>query len=182
MLSGEESSIGWLKAFEAIQHAASHDDEWRNCLGRPGAEMPKCGIHLAVFVEPFLGYVLDGSKSVESRFSVNRCAPYGRVHRGDVLLLKRAGGGVVGIARVVTVWFYHLDEASWSMIRETFSAALRAQDPDFWEKRRNATCATLMRIDRVLAFKPIRWEKRDRRGWVVLQASEEESLFRGDHE
>ena len=57
-----------------------------------------------------------------------------------------------------------------------------AQDPEFWEHRRAASYATLMSIDHVLALKPIEWEKRDRRGWVVVRSVGQPSLFRGDDE
>jgi len=103
----------WVEPFDQIRRAVAADDVWSAILGDPGSGLPRCGIHLAVFVEPFLGYVLDGSKTVESRFSVNRCAPFGKVNRHDVVLLKRAGGPVVGLAQVRTVWSYLLEESSW---------------------------------------------------------------------
>src|SRR5215469_6001323 len=158
----------WLKPFDQIRRVVADDSLWRSVLGAAGSEPPSCGVHLAVLVEPFLGYVLNGSKTVESRFSVKRCVPFGRVNRGDVLLLKRTGGPVVGIARVRVVWSYSLDESSWGEIRERFAEALRAQDPKFWEQRRGASYATLMAIDQVLELTPVEWEKRDRRGWVVV--------------
>ena len=111
-----------------------------------------------------------------------RDVPFGKVSQGDVVLLKRAGGPVVGIARVRTVWSYQLDESSWEVIREQFAKALRAQDPEFWERRRGASYATLMLIDHVLALEPVEWEKRDRRGWVVVRSVGQPSLFRGDDE
>ena len=80
-----------------------------------------------MFVQPFLGYVLDGSKTVESRFSVKRCAPFEKVSQGDVVLLKGAGGPVVGIARVRTVWSFDLDETSWGVIRERFAKRVRTK-------------------------------------------------------
>ena len=40
-------------------------------------------VHLAVMVEPYLSRVLDGSKTMESRFSRKKIAPWGaRVIRG----------------------------------------------------------------------------------------------------
>jgi hypothetical protein len=134
---------------------------------------------LAVFVDPFLDYILDGSKTVESRFSANRCAPFGKVCRGDIVLLKGTGGPVIGIARIGAVWSYRLNDSSWRLIRERFAAALRAQTPDFWEQRSGAAFATLMSIDRVRRLAPVEWKKRDRRGWVVLQPARPPSLLRG---
>jgi hypothetical protein len=172
----------WRKQFDAIRRAVADNGVWGDLLGAPGAKLPSCGIHLAVFVEPFLGYVLDGSKTVESRFSVNRCAPFGRVSQSDVVLLKRAGGPVVGIAQVRAVWSYHLDKSSLRLIRKRFAEALHAQDPGFWEQRREATYATLMSIEHVLGLKPLEWKKRDRRGWVVIRSMGQPSLFGGTDE
>ena len=176
-MPADATNTTWLKPFDEIRRAVMDDGVWRGVLGAPGSELPTCGIHLAVFVEPFLGYILDGTKTVESRFSVNRCAPFGRVSKGDVVLLKRAGGPVVGIVRVWAVWTYRLEEKSWGLIRQQFAKALRVQDPEFWERRRAASYATLMSIDRVLTLKPIEWAKRDRRGWVILQSKDEPLLF-----
>jgi hypothetical protein len=125
-------------------------------------------VHMAVFVEPYLQYILDGRKTIESRFSVNRCPPYGRVREGDIVLLKRSGGPVYGICQVAQVWFYRLDRKSWEEIRENFSLALCAQDPQFWKDREAASFATLMRIKNVRSIDPIEIPKKDRRGWVFI--------------
>ncbi len=124
-------------------------------------------LHLAVFVEPYLSYLLDGSKTVESRFSKRPIAPHGRVRPGDAILLKASGKPIVGWCRAGTVWDYELDRSTWTEIRERFSPALRAQD-DFWESRRSAHFATLIQVEGVQPATPIPIPKRDRRGWVVL--------------
>lgn len=125
-------------------------------------------IHLAVFVEPYLQYVLEGKKTVESRFSTRRFAPYQQVDAGDVILLKQSGGPIVGICQVSYVWFYQLDPASWQEIQARFAQALCAQDPVFWQQRAHAAFATLMRVRNVAALPAQPVTKRDRRGWVVL--------------
>jgi hypothetical protein len=181
-MAKDATKATWAEQFDEIRRAVATARVWRSMLGAPGSDLPSCGIHLAVFIEPFLSYVLDGSKTVESRFSINRCAPFGKVNQGDVILLKRAGGPVVGIARVQTVWSYHLEKSSWIAIRKQFAEALHAQDPEFWEQRRAASYATLMSLDRVQTFKPLEWKKRDRRGWIVFQNVWKPSLFRGDDE
>jgi ASC-1-like (ASCH) protein len=133
-------------------------------------------LHLAVCIEPFLRYILDGQKTIESRFSSMRCAPYERVKLGDVVLLKKAGGPVVGLCQIASVRFYQLEEDSWREIK-TFATEICAEDPTFWEAREDASFATLMRIKHVQAINPIKVEKKDRRGWVVLQrASQQPTL------
>jgi membrane-associated protease RseP (regulator of RpoE activity) len=181
-MATDAKNTTWLKPFEEVRRAVAGDEHWSLALGAPGSTLPACGIHLAVFVAPFLGYVLDGSKTVESRFSVNRTPPYGKVCQGDVILLKQSGGPVVGLARVQTVWSYHLDEESLRFIRERFASALCAQDPGFWKGKVSAAFATLMAIHQVLAVEDIAWEKRDRRGWVVVQGAADATPFRGNDE
>lgn len=149
---------------------AVHDDPvWVERLTRlRGANGSPFSLHLAVFVEPYLQYVLQGAKTIESRFSLRRSAPYGRVRPDDLLLLKRSGGPITGICTVSNVWLYHLDPASWQFIRREFAQALCAQDPAFWQQREHANFATLMRVENVRAIAPMTFPKRDRRGWVVL--------------
>lgn len=135
------------------------------------------GIHLAIFVEPYLQYILDGKKTIESRFSINRFPPYHRVFTGDVLLLKKSGGPIIGICEVTDVWSYELDKNSWAEIRKDFTIALHVQDPEFWARRQHASFATLMKLKKPMKTSPIFLDKRDRRGWVVLkQSSNQTSL------
>lgn len=134
---------------------------------RPFETGSDVSLHLAVFVEPYLSYVLDGSKTVESRFSTRPIPPHGCVREGDVILLKPSGRPIVGWCRAGTVWSYELDPSSWEEIRDRFSPALRAQD-DFWETRQAAQYATLIRVEDVHEVVPTPIDKRDRRGWVVL--------------
>lgn len=136
-------------------------------------------IHLAVFVAPFLEHILSGKKTVESRFSTVRFPPYGRVSRGDLVLLKESGGPVVGICEVGAAWFYRLNGESWKTIRREFAAALCAEDPEFWESREQAEFATLMYVSRAKRLQPVEWPKRDRRGWVVVRGGELGPLFGG---
>lgn len=130
------------------------------------------GIHLAVFQEPYLTYMLDGTKTVESRFATRRFAPYGLAAPGDWILIKQTSGPVVGIAHVVKARSYELDAAKLRTIRAEFGAAIRAEIAGFWDERREARYATLLEIDepRTLAT-PITCPKRDRRGWIVLRPS-----------
>lgn len=135
------------------------------------------GLHLAILLEPYLEYILAGLKTVESRFSVKRVPPYQSIQRGDVVLLKRVSGPIVGIAEASDAWFYQLDPVSWESIRGEFTEALCAQDPDFWEIRKSASFATLIRLRNVRRVRPLHFTKRDRRGWVVLLAcSDQETL------
>lgn len=137
-----------------------------------GPPHPTVAVHLAVFVEPFLRYVLEGRKTVESRFSVRPIPPYRSVAKGDVILLKRSGGPVVGMCEAAEAWDYVLDPTTWRSIRAEYAVALCAQDAIFWSQRQHARYATLIRIANVRRLEvPFEVPKRDRRGWVVFRRS-----------
>lgn len=155
---------------DEVRTAIQHDPFWEGYLAQSTSQngVP-FALHLAILVEPYLQFILDGRKTVESRFSARRRAPYQRVQRGDVVLLKRSSGPIVGLCQIADAWFYRLDPRSWETIRKEFTEALCAQDPAFWKTRRHASFATLMRLHHVQSITPMTCAKRDRRGWVILQ-------------
>src|SRR5271166_6249805 len=77
------------------------------CLDTPFADSlnghDAVGVHLAVFVEPYLSFLLHGQKTVESRFSINKHAAYEQVGNGDILVLKKSSGPVCGTGRITNV-------------------------------------------------------------------------------
>jgi len=158
---------------EELKSAVQNDPFWSDFLARFISGSSPYAIHLAIFVKPYLDLVLNGRKTIESRFSSRRIIPYERVNSGDVVLLKESGGDIVGLCRIAYAWFYKLDIHSWQTIREEYTQALCAQDPDFWEKRKAASFATLMQLCQVHKISPIKISKRDRRGWVCLHYSQQ---------
>lgn len=167
------------KQLQELRRSLAGDRFWERHLqrGLSASRSNRPSVHLAVFVEPYLQLVLDGRKTVESRFSVVRCAPYGRVQEDDIVVLKRSGGPVVGICQIGQTWHYRLDPSSWQTIKREFTEAICVQDPEFWRSRERASYATLMRIHRVRSVEPLAWPKRDRRGWVVVRSGPDRTLF-----
>ncbi len=135
-------------------------------------------LHLAILVEPYLELILNGRKTVESRFSVHRIPPFGCVEKDDVLLLKKSGGPIAGICQVTQVWSYHLNPQSWSEIRTRFVDQLCIKNPMFWAAKKRAVYATLMRIANVMPTPAIAYDKRDRRGWIVVASREQQGRLR----
>ena len=135
----------------------------------------RVGIHLAIFIEPYLQYIIEGKKTMESRFSVNRIAPFKKIFKDDLILLKKSGGFVVGYCFVKEVSFYQLNASILNNIKNYFEKELCIQDSHFWESKKNALYGTLIELGEFNAFSPIRFQKKDRRGWVVLKLNEIES-------
>jgi hypothetical protein len=142
------------------------DTEWvthlSGCLHEGGG-----ALHVAVMREPYLTLLLEGRKTVESRFSVNRVSPFGVVATGDVLALKEQSGPLVGLTLVEHAAFYELDPAALAEIRREFTSRICA-DRAFWRARANARYGSLLRVAAPLRIDPLFLAKRDRRGWVRL--------------
>ena len=159
---------------QAVQMESFWGEYWvKNVVPSPGS----VSAHVGIFVEPFLTYILEGTKTIESRFSMNECDPYGVVKSGDVVLLKQAAGPVVGLCRVRTVWSYQVDPETLMDLKETFGEAMCANNSEFWVARADAAYATLMQIDNVSALAPFDIEKRDQRGWVVLKKRSRQKML-----
>jgi hypothetical protein len=135
------------------------------CMGQHAPHQ----LHLAIFREPFLSLLLEGRKTVESRFSVNRIAPYECARADDVVLIKESSGPIVGLALLDHPGFYELDEESWAQIPREFGERICATDDDFWEERRHTRYVSILPVRAVVTLdSPLAIRKADRRGWVLL--------------
>jgi hypothetical protein len=133
-------------------------------------------LHLAVLREPYLKFILEGKKTIETRFAKRPCAPFEKVGKGDVIMLKRTPGDVMGVCVVEEAWFYRVNARSLKLIKSEFGEAICAA-PSFWEERQTASVATLLLIGNVTRVKPLKVQKRDRRGWVVFKQPGHPALF-----
>ncbi len=118
---------------EIIDNRINKDKKYDELKTTIEQQIFRFGIHLAIFVEPYLQYIIDGKKTVESRFSINRIAPFKRIFQRDLILLKKSGGPIVGFCLVKEVRFYPVNPATWKEIKHNFGSALCIQDPQFWE-------------------------------------------------
>lgn len=144
-----------------LRAALSDDPHWTRLMEQA------LGFHLAVLVEPYLTYILEGRKTIESRFSKNRVPPFERVRVGDLVFLKRAAGPVVGVMHVERTDFLLLNDETWPQVR-ALSGPLCA-DAGFWLARAEKHYATLLYVGAVRALRPFRVQKTDRRAWVILR-------------
>lgn len=153
---------------ELLQQVEGHSF-WLTYLTAATNPQSSVGIHVAIFSEPFLTLVLSGEKTIESRFSKNRCAPYGEIDQGDIILIKEVAGPICGIALAGRTWCYDLVSEPIERIRCRFGHGIHADDV-FWSSRADALYATLIELDATASIAPVRCDKRDRRGWVSLRS------------
>ena len=142
---------------------------WSTHLPSVLTEDNEVGLHLAVFAEPFLSSVLSGRKTLESRFSRCRIAPFDDISLGDVILIKEVSGPIRGIALTQRVWFFNLSSSPIQTLRKRFATGICADD-GFWNNNRDAMFATIIELVEPAAIAPLDCEKRDRRGWVTLRS------------
>jgi hypothetical protein len=153
---------------DQLARAVQDDPGWLVVSSYFSGDYKSSGIHLAVMAEPYLTYILNGRKTIESRFSKNLIAPYRQISPDDLVLLK--AGPVVGAFRASSVECFDLDRGVKSRLRTEYSEAICADD-DFWCERDDKNYATLISIAEVHVLPPLPVTKRDRRGWLVLRHS-----------
>ncbi len=149
-----------------LREATRSRASWRHL--QPVLANPAIGLHLAVMSEPFLGYMLEGKKAIESRFSNHKIAPYGSIKAGDLVFLKQASGPVVAYFQASKVEFVELHSAALHRIQQAYGTAICAGET-FWRQQEGRRYATLIAIEGLQPLRPLRIEKRDRRGWVRLR-------------
>lgn len=124
--------------------------------------------HLAILREPYLGKIIIGEKTVESRFTKNRVAPFKSVSNGDILFLKRSSGPICAITSVKkALYFGHLSSKDVEKIFNDYKDVL-CVDSTFVESKINSKFASLFILGPVITIDPIRVLKIDKRPWIRL--------------
>lgn len=123
-------------------------------------------VHLGIFAEPYLQRIYTGEKTVESRFTKNRITPWGKVKRGDLVLLKRSGGPVEAYFTVGAVVQYDLAQTPLAAVRERHEKALCVDD-GFWQAKSGARYAVLMEIRELRRISPQRIDKKGMQTWIT---------------
>ena len=103
-------------------------------------------VHLAIIHKPYLDAILDGSKTVEARISKVRCAPFGRVERGDTIYLKQKGGPVRALAIASGVRTYEgLSPDGLRQLRQEWNDRIGGPSA-YWSGREGCRYATLIEL------------------------------------
>lgn len=140
---------------------------------KPSDALPQRGVHLAIFSEPFLTFLLSGKKTIESRFSINRNGPYKKVFKDDLVFIKKSGGPVFGYFIVGKTSFYNSPSSTQiKTIKKKYEKEICSMEvKDFWKERSKAKFITLMEVAEIKDIAPINIEKKDRTAWVIIKPS-----------
>ena len=124
--------------------------------------------HLCVLREPYVTFILDGRKTIESRFHKTRTLPFQKVVAGDILFLKHSGGPLRGLVLIGHTEYHgpmRYGEAE-ALLRK-HRAAL-AIGESFISEKKNSKYASLLSILDRTATDHVPCTKADGRAWVVL--------------
>lgn len=125
--------------------------------------------HLAILRQPFFDMVLNGEKTIESRWSMNKIAPYNKVNIGDEILLKLTGQPATATAKVKDVKFYELTPEIVEDIRIKYGKQIGTDKFEDWETTLQKKYCTLIWLADVKTIKPFEVPRSNGAGWILLK-------------
>lgn len=127
--------------------------------------------HVAIVQPWVIDALLAGAKTIESRFSRDRRAPFDRIAKGDLVFFRETGGTYAAQAEVRSVRsFGGLTPDKVAQIEGRHRARIGGDDA-FWKAARAARFATLVYLHRCQAITSgpeLDRRPGDRRAWFVL--------------
>lgn len=140
----------------------------------------KCKIHLALMVEPYLSLILNGAKTIESRFSTKRIIPFNNITCGDIVVLKKSGGDIVAVFESGDVIFKQINgRIDVDEIKRKYGRELCLEE-SFWEKKEKAKYVTLVSITHLKKISPISIKKVNRQSWLIYNKENKQVLKSGE--
>lgn len=138
-------------------------------------------LHLAILQQPYLDRIVDGTKTIESRFNTKRAAPYDRVTSGDLVLLKESGRPITYYFFAAAVMSINLSEQSIRGVRKQYGAGICAEnEEEFWQEKSSSAYCTIVEVGVRGSLSDLAVNKRDQRGWVTFnrkKVQDPETLF-----
>lgn len=125
--------------------------------------------HIAILKEPFFSMVLDGTKTIESRWSMHKIAPYNKVSVGDEILLKQTGKDVTATAVVKKVKFYELTPQKVEDIRLKYGKEIGTDKFENWQDTLQKKYCTLIWLQDVKQIKPLKVPRSNGSGWIIVK-------------
>ena len=148
-----------------------------------GGIKPLMQHHLAILAKGWIDPILEGAKTIESRFTKVRCAPYGKVNTGDLVYMKACRGPVKGHFTVAAV--YNLTDAIVDQIYDKHSEKILVNTCDCdtpplkWYFSRYAT---LIHVTDVVAYgNPFPYKQKGRSAWLLLDAPLRQTVTADSH-
>lgn len=128
--------------------------------------------HLVVLRENYLRLFMSGRKQIECRLSAVRRAPFEAVSPGDLIWFKLPSRPVCATAIVSRCLFKNLDHPGrLETLVSDYGDGICAAAGFFDDAAEWAKYMSLVWVDTVMRFSPMRVSKSDQRAWVVLDGA-----------
>ncbi|MEK6889043.1 MAG: ASCH domain-containing protein [Nanoarchaeota archaeon] len=130
--------------------------------------------HIAILSKQskLLDKILSGKKTIESRWSKHKIAPFGRISAGDTIYLRETGSPVVGKARAGRVEFYQdlTDERIEKLLKQ-YGTQLGVGIEYAKQLRGRLYCTLihLTNIERITPFKVNKAGYAIASGWMIVK-------------
>ena len=124
--------------------------------------------HIAILKQPFFDMVMNGTKTIESRWSMKKVAPYSKIKKGDTIYLKQTGKDIVAKTTVGKVKFYELDPNVVEQIRQQYGSEIGTDYFKDWAATLNKRYCTLIWLGNIKKIEPIIPPRSHGAGWIIL--------------
>ncbi len=122
--------------------------------------------HLAIMDKHTIDMILNGEKTIESRFSKYKISPFNKVKVNDKIYLKESGKKIVASFEVAgVIYFDNLNPKKIIKIKRDYNNLIKAPDI-YWNKKLKSNYGTLIYIKNAKKIKPIIINKKGRQGFV----------------
>lgn len=174
MITSNGSTMKWKEVLkEHFEKQIKIKEYIKNYYANENLDADTVGIHIGIFTEPFLSLLIAGEKTMESRFSINRIAPFQKVKQGDIVYIKKSGGMVCGYFIVGKSQYVSMPSRTKLVeLKNKFSKSICSDSVEnFWESKQNAQFISLLSIKLIHTINPLEIDKRDRTAWVTIRSS-----------
>lgn len=124
-------------------------------------------IHLGIFAEPYLSLMMNGKKTIESRFSKKKIVPYNQINKEDIVFVKESSGKVIAYFDIDDILFLDLSKTNIQSIKMEYGNQLCVSN-SFWIQKNDSRYATLIFIKNIYKIPPFNIEKRGMQSWIKL--------------
>lgn len=124
--------------------------------------------HIAILRQPYFNMILEGTKTIESRFAMNRTIPYKKVEKGDIILLKETGKDVTAKAVADKVEYYELTPEKVEEIRFKYGRQIGTDKIKDWTDTARKKYCTLVWLNKVEKIPSMKVPRSNGAGWIIL--------------
>lgn len=124
--------------------------------------------HIAIMKSKFYNLLIKGEKTIESRWSIKKIAPYNKINVNDIIYFKESGKQIINYKAIVKkVKFFEINEKTFNFIYKNYKNNICMQYFDNLEIYKNKKYCTLVWITNLQKINPINFVHKDQLAWII---------------